>query len=199
LHRIIFRRNNYYNESQLLLNELSQTIQQAQNGSLPAFKILVEQHQEFLYRVAWRLLLNKQDAEDAVQECFIRVWQNLRRFDANKKFTTWLYKIIVNLCYDRLRAQRRTGDRHDTIDEAVIEAPESLEKIIQNKDIKAVILHLLTTLPPKQRAVLTLRDFEDRDMEEIAVLLQISSQAVKSNLFVARKQLREKLLEYNAL
>ncbi len=181
------------------MNELAQTIRQAQNGSRPAFKILVEQHQDFLYRVAWRLLLNKQDAEDAVQECLIRVWQNLRRFDANKKFTTWLYKIIVNLCYDRLRAQQRNSGRNEEIDETIIAAPDSLEKTIQNKDITAVILQLLTTLPPKQRTVLTLRDLENRDMEEIAALLQISSQAVKSNLFVARKQLREKLLEYKAL
>ena len=170
---------------------------EAKKGNLAAFRLLVENHQTFVYRVAFRLLSNKEEAEDAVQECFIRVWKNLKRFNVNKKLTTWLYCIITNLCYDRLRrAQRRNkGLSYHSTDLSLLEDNNNPEKIFNNKHLLGIIKKLVYTLPPKQKIVFILRDLEDRDINNVADILNLSHKSVKSNLYFARKQLRTKLME----
>ena len=93
-------------------NNNNSLLERAVDGDLDAFKTIVEEHQKFVYRAAFRLLAHEEDARDATQECFVRVWKNLHTFDRSKKLTTWLYKIIANLCFDDLRRaykKRRTG------------------------------------------------------------------------------------------
>ena len=84
-------------------DNIQQLVARAQNSDIDSFRQLVEKHQQFAYNVAFRFLTNQEDARDVVQECFIRLWKNLHKVDPHKKLTTWLYKIVLNLCYDEMR------------------------------------------------------------------------------------------------
>ncbi len=182
------------------MTDLTEKIIDAKRGDLEAFRLLVENHQTFVYRVAFRLLSNKEDAEDAVQECFIRVWKNLFRFDVNKTFTTWLYCIITNLCYDRLRAAKRKENNFDyNTDLSLMKDMNNPDTLLNKKDMREIIQKLADTLPPKQRIVFVLRDMEDKDINSVAAILKMTQKSVKSNLYFARKYLRTKLSELNIL
>lgn len=168
-------------------------IQKAQSGDRNAFKSLVEMHQAFAYRVAFRLLGHQDDARDAVQEAFIRVWKNLHRYDHRARFTTWFYKIIVNLCYDNLKSsnQRYHCSAHQNC--VLVDESRDLEKIICNQDLVYWIRYFSEDLPPLQRTVFVLRDLEDLSIKEITDIINISKGSVKSNLYYARRQIREKM------
>ncbi|MBN2411188.1 sigma-70 family RNA polymerase sigma factor [candidate division KSB1 bacterium] len=181
------------------MTDLTEKIIDAKRGDLGAFRVLVDSHQTFVYRVAYRLLSNKEDTEDAVQECFIRVWKNLSRFDLNKKFTTWLYRIITNLCYDRLRAVQRKENKFGfNKDLAQMEDRINPDTQFHKKDMMELITKLADHLPPKQKIVFVLRDLEDRDIKTVAAILKMTHKSVKSNLYYARKYLRTKLSELNS-
>ena len=180
------------------MTDLTEKIIDAKKGDLEAFRVLVEHYQTFVYRVAFRLLSNKEDAEDSVQECFVRVWKNLSRFDLNKKFTTWLYRIVTNLCFDRLRSAKRKDNNIDyNTDLSLIKDKKNPDTLLDNKDMLKIIQKLADTLPPKQRIVFVLRDLEDKDINSVAAILKMTQQSVKSNLYFARRFLRTKLSELN--
>lgn len=168
-------------------------------GDINAFRKIVQEHQLFVYRAAFRLLANEEDARDATQECFVRVWRNLHKFDMSKKFTTWLYKIIVNICYDDLR---RAYKKQRTSLEAItyqIASDCNIEKETADSDLARKICTISKQLKPQQRMVFALRDLQDLDMQEISEILSISIGAVKSNLFYARKNIRKKMHEMGYL
>ncbi len=169
---------------------------QAQQGDLVAFQKLVEKHQHFVFTVAFRLLANAEDARDVAQETFVRVWKHLPAFDRHKSFTTWLYKIITNLCYDELRrAYRRRKcnpiEKESSLSQLTIRA--SLEDHVSNSELAQKICQLANGLQPRQRMVFVLRDLQDLDMQEIAEILDSSVSAVKSNLYYARLNIRKKM------
>ena len=180
------------------MSDTQQIVRRAQNGDHDAFRHIVQEHQQFVYNVAFRFLANQEDARDVVQECFIRLWKNLHKFDARKKLTTWLYKIITNLCYDDMR---RAYNRYkcDPLEKEVSFADltnaEDAEKKLANADLAEKIRCLSAFLKPRQRAVFVLRDLEDLDMDEIAEILKISVSTVKSNLYYARQNIRQKCQE----
>jgi RNA polymerase sigma-70 factor (ECF subfamily) len=170
----------------------------AQNGDLDAFRQLVEKHQQFVYNVAFRFLSNQEDARDVVQECFIRVWKSLPKFDAQKKLTTWIYKIVTNLCYDEMRRAFRKykcdpQEKQKTFDNMI--STEDAEITLSNAELAEKIKCVSEQLKPRQRAVFILRDLEELNMREIAEILKISVSAVKSNLFYARLNIRKKCQE----
>ncbi|MBN1480747.1 RNA polymerase sigma factor [candidate division KSB1 bacterium] len=172
-----------------------QLIRNAQNGDLEAFRQLVESYQQFVYNVAFRFTASHEDARDVVQECFIRVWKNLHKFDARKKMTTWLYKIIINLCYDELRRaykKYRCDSNEQQTSFENLQHAEDVDDMLTKADLAEKIKNLSGHLKPRQRTVFILRDLEDLDMEEIAKILKISISAVKSNLYYARQNIRKK-------
>ena len=178
--------------------EIQQIIVNAQNGDLDAFRQLVETHQGFVYNVAFRFLADEEDARDAVQECFIRLWRNLYKFDARKKLSTWLYKIITNVCYDELRrAYNKYKCKPQDKDKLMLLLTEAQneEDQVSNADLAVRIKCLSAQLKPRQRAVFVLRDLQDLNMDEIAQILNISVSAVKSNLYYARRNIRKKCIE----
>lgn len=177
------------------MQDNQQLIRDAQNGDLAAFRLLVESHQQFVYNAAFRFLANQEDARDVVQECFIRVWKNLPKFDARKKMTTWLYKIIINLCYDELRRAYKRYTRDPQEKQASIDnlsEAENIDDRLTNADLAEKIRCLAGRLKPRQRTVFILRDLEDLELQEIARILKISVAAVKSNLYYARQNIRHK-------
>jgi RNA polymerase sigma-70 factor (ECF subfamily) len=171
----------------------------SRQGDLSAFQQLVEHYQHYAYILAFRLLGNDEDAKDAVQETFIRVWKHIKNFNLSSKFTTWLYRIVTNLCLDRIKAQKRKnrvfsqdGEQNQLL---VAGSEKNPEENCINKALAGTIIHLSETLKPKQRVVFVLRDLQDLDMNEVARITGMSVNSVKSNLFYARRNIREKLLQ----
>jgi RNA polymerase sigma-70 factor (ECF subfamily) len=168
-------------------------------GDKTSFRKLVEAHQSFIYATAFRMLCDRYDSEEIVQETFIRVWKNLHRFNPEMQFSTWLYKIAVNLCYDKIKANKRHRDRisFDLEKSIIINQPslENIETSVINKEYADIIGYLCNELPPKQRLVFTLSELDERSVEEISEITGLTSQKIKSNLYCARQNLKNKLIE----
>jgi RNA polymerase sigma-70 factor, ECF subfamily len=160
-----------------------------------AFQVLVERHQSFVYALAYRILSSGPDAEDIAQETFIRLWKNLKRYRPDVKLTTWLYKIVTNLCLDFLKSRhnkqaRRMGKLEDhTAGASTVTADQS----VLDEELRAAVEKMTNDLTPKQKTVFILRDIEDLTTEEICEILSMSSGTVKSNLYYARKKMGEML------
>ena len=172
-------------------------INNCKNGDMLSFRQLLDQYQPYVYSIAFRFLNNISDAEDIVQDCFIRIWKNIHRYNEQYKFSTWVYKIVTNLCFDLLRQK----NRNKIID--YYESPDSLttglmdhtniESDIINDELKELVNKLVNELSPKQRMVFILRDIENVDVKEIEQIMSLSPGKIKSNLYYARRNMREKL------
>lgn len=175
------------------MEECIQYIIKAQQGDLSAFNHLIELKKDYIYRLALRVLMDHEHASDVTQEAFIRMWKKLHRFRIGARFNTWIYKIVINLCYDRLKSlkrYRRIFESESSGNENIAGA-NNLEKEIEDREALSVVQQVVKTLPLKQRLVFVLRDLEDMDIDEIAGTLKISTGAVKSHLYLARKAIRE--------
>jgi RNA polymerase sigma-70 factor (ECF subfamily) len=180
----------HHNQSRSI-NEL---IRQSQLGDLTAFRSLVDSHQKYLYALAFRILRREDDANDIVQESFIRIWKNLSRYRPGVKFTTWIYSITVHLCYDRIKMDAR---RHMTISsfdendgENRRDPTADPQSVLEGRDLCDRILSAAVKLPPMERLVFHLRDIQDFTIEEISELAGMSAASVRTNLCYARKRLR---------
>jgi RNA polymerase sigma-70 factor, ECF subfamily len=166
-----------------------------QNGSGQAFAALVERHSLRFYRLAYRYLQNKPAAEDVVQDAFIKLWENpsLWSGQRNSKFTTWFYRIVVNLCLDLRKKKRPTAlndesslvDERQPIDEMMIRFQEqqALEKEIAN-------------LPERQRTALNLCFDEGLSNQEAAAIMGLNLKALQSLIMRAKTTLKERLKAY---
>jgi RNA polymerase sigma-70 factor, ECF subfamily len=172
-------------------------IKQAAEGDVYSFKLLVDEFSGYAFSLAYKTLFNKDDAKDIVQESFVRVWKHLKNYKPEIKFTTWLYKIVINLCYDKIKTEKRRNLVIENYDADIMESLSSqslnMEEVISNKDLVRVIEQLSNGLTYKQRMVFVLRDLQNLNIEEVSEVLNISSGAVKTNLFHARKFIAEKL------
>ncbi len=172
----------------------------SQNGDTGAFEKLVKTYQGYAFSLAWRFLGNEEDAQDVVQETFIRVWKHLSAFDYRCKFTTWMYRIVTNLCLDRVKSLKRKEkilssnpmDSSENLWENVTEDIDLEDKNIK-EELAGIITGLAAELTPRQRAVFVLRDLQDVSIAEAAKILGISKSSVKSNLCHARQNIRKRL------
>jgi len=184
-------------------NHLQETdytlIADIKQGDMNAFKKLVRKHQSLAFTLAFRTLGDENDANDVVQECFIRIWRNIDTFDLQQKFTAWMCRIISNLCVDRLRQRKRHAVSFSHFDSGldVLNQLQStdMEGDIDQREIGELINSLAQGLTPKQRLVFVLRDLQGMSIEEAGQTLQMRSGAVKSNLHLARRAIRKRLLE----
>ncbi|MEK6553477.1 MAG: RNA polymerase sigma factor, partial [Bacteroidota bacterium] len=189
----------YCMRNQIHVEQLNELILKANNGDTKAFEVIVRNYNKFGYAVAFRILCNEEDAKDVVQECFIKIWKHLNEYDKKIKFTTWMYKIVVNLCFDKLKSQKRRRNIFKNLDEdSVINVPGGidLEKELTNKELAAMIKHFASGLSEKQKTVFILRDMEDLSIEEVSEIMNISSGSVKTNLFYARQSIRKKIIKW---
>ena len=172
-----------------------ETLTRAIRGDRRAFQEVVEHHQSFAYSVAYRLVGNKADAEDITQEAFIRLWRNMSKYRADVKLSTWLYKIVTNLCLDLLKSPRtrRRKLNHDLDDANHVDSGLSPDVILHGNELRTQIEKATAELSPMQKAVFVLRDLEALTVEETCDVLSISADHVKSNLFHARKKISQKL------
>ena len=172
-----------------------EVIRQASEGNKEAFRYLVEAYQAFAFAVSYRFVGNDDDAEDIVQEAFIRLWKSLPRYRQEIKITTWLYRIIANLCLDFLKS-RRGKQRKNQVDISVshsVQDPDTPEKKLHRQELMEAVWRAAEALTPKQRAVFILRDLEELPVEEVCSILSMSPGNIKSNLYYARLKVSEKL------
>jgi RNA polymerase sigma-70 factor, ECF subfamily len=168
-------------------------IEKAVNGDLHAFRSLVEKYQRFALSLAYRFVGSVDDAEDITQEAFVRLWTHLSKYRPEIKLTTWLYKIITNLCLDFLKS-KQSKNRHrmeNIYDHAGISEPTTADHLLMSEELKSGILKLAEVLTPKQKAVFLLRDVEGLSVEEVTETLSMSAGNVKSNLYYARLKMSE--------
>jgi RNA polymerase sigma-70 factor (ECF subfamily) len=170
---------------------------QIQQGNISSFRKLVEYHQPFAYATAFRILCNKYEAEEVVQDAFIRVWKHIVDFKTEMRFTTWLYKIIVNLAFDRIKAQKvKMKYIHFDIESSVILNKPStcdIESELIDREYAQIIQVLTEMLTPKQKIVFVLSELEGLSSGEISEITGLSTNKIKSNLYCARQEIKEKL------
>ena len=180
-------------------------VQAAKKGDLEAFSDLVKRYDRNIFRIAQHITHNEDDAQDVVQEAFLKAYQNLNQFQGNSKFYTWLVRIAVNEALMKLR--RRRTDRTVSIDEDVETEEGSMprevadwspnpEQLYGQSELSDILKKTIQGLPPSFRTVFVLRDVEGMSTEETAEMLDLSIPAVKSRLLRARLQLRERLAKY---
>ncbi|MFD0589233.1 RNA polymerase sigma factor SigW [Paenibacillus sp. GCM10027627] len=173
----------------------------ALKGDQQAFAELVDLYQDKLYHMAYRMLNNRQEAEDVVQDTFLRVYKNLDRFDETLKFSTWIYRIATNLCIDRLRKRRPTysldaeSQDYDGLDGYSMipsdnRTPES-ELILS--DTQRIIHQAMESLPPKYKTVMMLRYIQDLSLQEVGDILDMPVTTIKTRVHRGREFLRKKL------
>jgi RNA polymerase sigma-70 factor (ECF subfamily) len=180
-------------------------VEAARAGDIKAFESLVRRYDRNVFRIAQHITQNREDAEDVVQDAFLKAYQNLGQFQGQSKFYTWLVRIAVNEALMRLR--RRRPERMVSIDEDVKTEEDSMPREIADwspnpeqqytqAELKDILGKTIQGLPPSFRTVFVLRDVEGLSTEETASALELSVPAVKSRLLRARLQLRERLNKY---
>ena len=174
------------------MEEETAWIQRALTGDQEAFACLVEAYQTPVYNLAYRMLGNAAEAEDAAQETFIRVYTRLDTYDSERKFSSWLLAIASNYCIDRLR-QRRFGWL--SLDELppwrwLTSSSRPEEAVIRGEE-RDEVRQLLDQLPPHYRATVILRYWYDLSYQEIAEAMETTESAVKSTLHRARQMLAQ--------
>jgi RNA polymerase sigma-70 factor, ECF subfamily len=171
-------------------------------GDTTAFEALIERHQALVAGTVARMLGSNSDVEDITQQVFIRVWRSAGRYVARAKFTTWLLKITRNLVFNEMRRTKRHPRVPVQIDPEAEELPlkdetgEAPDAALLQAELQKAIESAIAQLPETQRMALVLRRYEDLSYEEIADILELSLPAVKSLLFRARTELRERLKGY---
>ena len=171
-------------------------ITKALEGDDAAFGQLVEQYQRPVFSLCYRMLGNSKAAEDAAQESFIRAYRNLKRYDPDRSFATWLLSIASHYCIDQMRKRKLDTVSTDALPAEIVadhNAPNP-EREFRSREKEAVIQNLLTELKPTDRAAIVLRYWHQYSEAEIAEALDISVSAVKSRLFRARQALAKEYL-----
>ena len=160
-------------------------------GDVHAFKRLVEKLQTYTYTLAFRILLNEEEAKDAVQDSFIKIWKNLGSYNGKYLFTTWMYRIVVNTCIDRLKEIKKYSE---TYSDSISDSSNAEDSII-NRELAKQIRHLSKGLPQKQRIIFILNDLQGLSLDEACEVFNMPKGLAKSNLYYARKSIKEKLLK----
>jgi len=174
--------------------QINKYIDLCKRGNTDAFKYIVSEYQQLVYTLAFKMLCSEVDAEDITQETFIKVWQNISRYKHQYKFSTWIYKIAANACYDKLRSKHIVEEVSLTDYDIISEINQ--EELFQNKELKELILKLTSGLSPKRKLIFTLSEIDDLTVEEIIQITGMTPSKIKSNLYLAKKYIKSKLSQY---
>lgn len=176
-----------------------QLIEECRGGNFDNFRKLVELSSPFAYSVAFRMLGNEDLAKDVVQDTMVTIWQKLKKIKSAKVYKTWIYRIVVNKCYDEMRKRKRNPEfvadeqTWELISNMISEGPSAA---FENSETSKIIGILTERLSSKQKAVFVLSDLEGMSNDEISEITGISKSAVKANLYHARKSISEKVEKY---
>jgi len=180
-------------------------VAQAREGDTQAFGELVRRYEGRIFRLAQHVTNNREDAEDVLQETFMKAYEHLDQFQGNSKFYTWIVRIAVNQALMKLR--RRKTDKSVSMDENIDTGEDTIvreiaawgedpEQRFSREELGRILGNAVESLEPPYRSVFVLRDIDELSTEETAEALNLSIPAVKSRLLRARLQLREKLGRY---
>ena len=179
-------------------SEAAAVLARARQGDGEAFRALVERHSRSVFRLAFRMTGNEQDAEDVVQESFLRAYRQLGRFESRANFGTWLYRITANCAVDMMRARQARHDqaRGETLEEgaaSVCSDQAGPERLARSAEIQRQVEDAMADLSPLERAAFTLRHYEGRTIDEISRTLGLGTSAAKHSVFRAVRKLRAAL------
>jgi RNA polymerase sigma-70 factor, ECF subfamily len=171
-------------------------------GDEEAFEILVSRHQTPLLNLTYRFLGNRAQAKDLAQEVFLRVWQAAKTYEPKAKFTTWIYQIAANLCFNELKSScrrrwypfnRSSEGNENTFEDTYSSGSPNAEELLLAKERSRQISDVLHSLPGNQRMAVVLKRYDDLSYEEIGQIMDCSVSAVESLLVRAKRTLQEKL------
>lgn len=172
-------------------------VRAAHQGDMNAFEELVKRHREKIFARAFSMLRNEDEAVDLSQEAWVKAWQRLNQFQGDSSFVTWITRIVINLCLDHLRRQKRQKtDSIEQMDEETggverqlpVITPNPTEKL-ERQELRTRINRALEQLSEEHRTVLVLHEFEEMEYKEIAKTMGCSIGTVMSRLFYARRRM----------
>jgi len=174
-------------------------IEECRGGNLNNLKKLVELTSPFAFSVAFRMLGDEDQAKDVVQETMVTIWQKLKKIRSAEVYKTWIYRIVMNKCYDQLRRRKRNPEfvadekTWKLLSDRIHENPSTE---LENTETSRIINLLSERLSPKQKAVFVLSDIEQMSQDEISEITGMSKSGIKSNLHHARKNISEMVEKY---
>ncbi len=175
-------------------------VAKARAGDADAFGALVERHSRSIFRLAYRMTGNEHDAEDVVQDTFLRAHRRLARFQERANFGTWLYRIAVNCSLDLMRRRRRAAERSDSLDgESAGGAPLVAANLrlpdgeLWNSELRRIVASAMEALSPLERSAFILRHYEGMSIDEIGRALGLRNNATKHSIFRAVRKMRAQL------
>jgi len=191
--------------SPIEIDDEAAIIAQARLGNTSAFNELLRRYERKIFRLALHITQNREDAEDVLQESFLKSYEHLDQFQGQSKFYTWIVRIAVNQALMKLR--KRKSDRSVSLDETIDTGEDNISREIaawdenpeqkySREELQRILTSAIDGLAPIYRAVFVLRDIDGLSTEEAAEALDLSVPAVKSRLLRARLQLREKLTRF---
>jgi RNA polymerase sigma-70 factor, ECF subfamily len=182
---------------QMEAGDAAAVLTRARQGDGDAFRALVELHARQAFALAFRLTRDERDAEDVVQESFIRAHRQIGRFEARSNFGTWLHRIVVNCAMDQLRSRHaRREASTDPVEESgeiVASAAPSPERLARSAEIRRRVESSMSLLTADERVAFTLRHYEGRSIDEIGRTMGLQKSAAKHAVFRAVRKLREAL------
>ncbi|HKE23094.1 MAG TPA: sigma-70 family RNA polymerase sigma factor [Bryobacteraceae bacterium] len=176
-------------------------VAKARSGDRDAFRALVERHSRALFRLAFRMTGNQQDAEDVVQESFLRAYRQLARFDERASFGTWLYRIVTNCSLDVVRARKRRSEHlapiaDDPAEDPIQDLPAydpTPERTALSSEVRERVAEAMKELSETERVAFVLRHYEGMRIEEVSRILECQPGAAKHSVFRAVQKLRRAL------
>jgi RNA polymerase sigma-70 factor (ECF subfamily) len=179
-------------------------------GDKDAFRLLVERHSRSIFRVVYRMTGNQQDAEEVLQETFLRAYKSLGHFESRSNFRTWLYRIAVNRALDLLSSRKtqtpmkdgyQITDNPDPEESRQVQVPAAApgpDRLLISAEIKKKVAQALGLLTPAERVAFTMRHMEGQSIEEISRVLNVKTSAAKNCVFRAVQKLRQQLEPFAA-
>ena len=174
------------------------------SGDNGAFNFIIRKWQVPVYEIAYRYVGSKQDAKDICQNTFVSVYRNLKKLKDNASFSTWIYRIAVNLCKDELKKRKRKINLdlsfkgyNKSGSDSLVEVNPDFEEDMMKKDIQEIIKRAVNSLSEEQKVVVILKEYQGLKFREVAEILKISENTAKSRMYYALKNIKSKLESQN--
>ncbi|PAB61399.1 RNA polymerase subunit sigma-24 [Anaeromicrobium sediminis] len=177
-------------------------IKKCQSGDVESFELLIKDYEKRAFNIAYRMLGNVEDANDATQEAFIKIYKHINKFKGDSSFSTWLYRIVTNTCLDILRKNKNkktlsydnpTETEEGTIKREFVDHKTNTEKTVEREMVKKELHECINSLGDSHKTAIILRDINGFSYKEIAHILSCSEGTVKSKINRARKNLKNLL------